>query len=146
MTRMQRISVVGPSGAGKSTLARALADGRGPEGYDVDFQRAHGGLLASSDLFRRFSQTLAAGEMAQLIRAGVLSPELMKHSMAHRPVRPPVGPLAKAALNLMKTPSLAQRLLPVLARMRLIERHWSNYPSDPSERERWERHVSRLTS
>jgi flavin-dependent dehydrogenase len=118
-------------------LADALVDGGGPVAYDVAFQRKYGGLLASSDLFRRFSQTLEPSDLAALIEAGVLAPEMMADALHQRPTRPPLGSLARAGAGLARMPSLARRIAPVLARMRLVEAHQARYPADPARRERW---------
>lgn len=120
-----------------SMLAEALFDGRGPWGYNVEWQRTWGGLLAGSDLFRRFSSTLDAPTVRLLMRRGVLSPAMMGDALDQRAVRPSVRALATAVAGLAASPGLARRLGPVLVAMRALERLYAQYPEDPEEYTAW---------
>ncbi|MEZ4238394.1 MAG: hypothetical protein R3F59_20030 [Myxococcota bacterium] len=138
-------SGIGMQLAAAALLAEALAAGRGPWAYNVAWQRAYGGLLAASDLFRRFSAGLQPEDVRALMRRGVLSAGLMGDAMAQRPVRPDPASLAKAASGLARLPRLAARLAPVLARMRAAEAWYERYPRDPAALPRWTAGLARLT-
>lgn len=125
-------------------LVDVLATGGTPWDYNVTWQRRAGGLLASSDLFRRFSQTLDPRSIATLMRRGVLTPALMEDTMAQRPARPPARALLRAGLGLFRTPRLGRSLVPVLARMRLVEHLYRSYPSNPAQLHDWARRLQRV--
>lgn len=126
-------------------LAAALAEGRGVWGYNVAWQRAYGGMLAASDLFRRLSSTLSADEIAALMARGALSPESSAQAMEQRPIRLPLGTLIRAAAGLARVPRLGARLLPTLARMRAVEALWAAYPASPEGYPAWASWAERLT-
>ena len=126
-------------------LAEALASGRGPWAYNVAWQRAHGGLLAASDLFRRFSAGLDADDVRALMRRGVLSPGLMGDAMVQRPVRPPPAAVARAAAGLAALPRLAAGLAPVLARMSAVEAWYRRYPQDPAALPTWADRLAQIS-
>jgi menaquinone-9 beta-reductase len=130
-------SGVGMQLVAAALLATALASGRGPWAYNVAWQRAYGGLLAASDLFRRFSATLDEADVRALMRRGVLSEGLMGDAMAQRPVRPDPRSVARAAAGLARMPALAVRLGPVLARMSAVEAWYRRYPEDPAALPAW---------
>lgn len=126
-------------------LARALAEGRGCWGYNVDWQRSYGGLLAGSDLFRRFSAGLDIESLRRLMARGILSEPLMRDAMEQRPSRPPLSAALRAAAGMLSSPRLASRLLPVLLKIQWVERHYRRYPSEPSELPRWAERLRRVT-
>ena len=101
-------------------LAQALADGSGPEGYARRWRRQHGGLLAGADTFRRFSCTLSSEDLLCLTSQGILSEDMARQTLTQRPPRPSPA-LAKAVWGLAKNPGLARRMVPVLARLPLLE-------------------------
>ena len=124
-------------------LAEALADGSGPWGYNVAWQRAYGGLLCGSDLFRRFSAALAVDDVRALMRRGVLSAAMMSDAMAQRPVRPSPVALVRAAAGLVAMPATAARLVPVLSRSAALEAHYARYPDDPGALAGWADRLAR---
>ena len=101
-------------------LARALASGEGPEGYDRRWRRRYGGLLAGADLFRRFSCTLDPEQLGTLMAAGAIPESMARRTLTQRSPRPERG-LLSALFGLARNPPLARRMLPVLARMPLLE-------------------------
>ncbi|MEQ1508589.1 MAG: hypothetical protein ABMB14_40530, partial [Myxococcota bacterium] len=129
--------------AAAKLLADALAAGRGPWGYNVDWPRSYGALLAGSDLFRRFSATLDADTVRRLIRRGILSAPMMADALDQRPIRPPIRAVARAAVGLAREPALARSLGPVLARMRALEPLYARYPDDEARLPAW---LDRLAS
>jgi flavin-dependent dehydrogenase len=126
-------------------LADALAEGRGCWGYNVAWQRRLGALLAGSDLFRRFSATLAPDSVRGLMRRGVLSAPLMADAMEQRPVRPPLGSIVRAGAGLLRSPRLGSALLPVLARMRALEWTYAAYPQDTQQLPGWLAQLRRVS-
>jgi len=126
-------------------LADALASGAGPDRYAVRFHRRWGGLLAGYDVFRRFSQTLTARDVAHLIRAGLLDEEGARAGLSQR--LPPLtrslvmGRLVGAA----RAPAAAVRFAGVLARMAAVQGLFAGYPGWVPGRGTWERAVARAT-
>lgn len=125
-------------------LADALAEGRGPEGYAADWQRRWGGLLASYDLFRRFSQTLSVPELQQMMEYGLMDPELARCGMAQEHPRPKLSSLPGKAVTLTRVPRLAGRLAKTLARMVAARALYARYPRDPGGLPRWSRQIARI--
>lgn len=126
-------------------LADAVVEGRGPGGYNVDWQQTCGGQLAASDQFRRFSSTLDPDTVRFLMRRGVLSAAMMEDALAQRPIRPPLRAIAVAVAGLARSPGLARRLGPVLLVMRAVEQIYDAYPEDPEEFPEWADRLERWT-
>lgn len=125
-------------------LAEALADGAGTLGYARRWQRRWGGLFAAYDLFRRFSEGLAAEDLAELMQAGVMRPEMVRDGMGQR--WPSLGPrrVASLALAAGRQPGQVARLLPVVARMGLARALYAAYPRSIRQIAAWDRAVTRL--
>lgn len=126
-------------------LADALDEGRGLAGYERDFQRRFGGLLAAYDAFRRFSQTLAREDIAALMRAGLLDGSLSAAGLAQRWPSPDLPALAHKARAVVENPRLAARLGGVLAKMGALAALYAAYPSSKGRRFfAWESAVARI--
>lgn len=125
-------------------LGDALARGAGVERYAVTFHRRWGGLLAGYDIFRRFSQTMDASNLALLMRAGLLDEEGVRAGLSQRlPALTPsllVGRLAGAA----RAPAAASRFLRTLARMGAAEALFRVCPEAPPARAAWSRIVGQV--
>ncbi len=137
--------VYGPHGSGIAQqlvaariLTSALVDGGGIAGYNVAWQRQQGGLIAGADLFRRFSQTLSTEQLRQLIRREILAPSLLLGGLQQAPPSPDPREALRAARRLARMPGMAARLVPVLARIPLIEAHYARYPDDPARLPGWQ--------
>jgi flavin-dependent dehydrogenase len=65
-------------------LADALAEVGDLQAYDARFRARFGALLASHDLFRRFSQRLATRDIARLIRLGVFDETTARAGLEQR--------------------------------------------------------------
>jgi len=144
--------VYGPHGSGigqqlmaARILAEQFASGAGPDGYNMQWQRERGGLLASVDLFRRFSQYLKPDDLQRMMAGGVFQPELFSQGLSQRDARPSPIEALKAVIGLARVPRLAAGMLPVLLKTPLIELHYSRYPSDPAKVGKWTRRLDRLT-
>lgn len=125
-------------------LAEAVADGGGPEAYNLRWQRRWGGPLASAAVFCRFSQTLETELVGALMASGALGPRLSRAVLTQRPPTHGIRDVPKAALGLMRSPGVARRLLPVLARMGAAEAHYARYPRDLGEVSAWEARLERI--
>lgn len=135
-------SGIGAGMVAARTLADALAEGRGVEGYAVDWQRARGGLFASYDLFRRFSQNLTAGELEELMRRGLMDPDMARCGMAQEHPRPHLASLPNKAIQLKRAPRLAARLGATVAKMMATRALYARYPLDPNDLPRWSRQIA----
>ncbi len=126
-------------------LADALMDGRGLQGYQRDFQRRWGGLLAAYDLFRRFSQTLRVSDISALMRSGLLDGATSAAAMAQRWPAPDLGAAREKLVAATKSPRLAGRLALVLSRMGALAALYRAYPSSPGRRfNAWQAAVARV--
>jgi len=121
------------SGVGMGLLgARALADAAHGETdpgsdavlsrYAASFLRAHGGLLAGSDAFRRFVQGARPSELDAIMKSGLLDPALARAALIQRPARPDARFALQAPKRAMSAKSAALRFLPVAARSLLLDR------------------------
>jgi hypothetical protein len=125
-------------------LADALAEGGGPEAYGVRWQRRHGGTFAAYDVFRRFSQGLQVEEVAGLLDAGVLDAGSSIAALRQELPRPSPRRLAAQALGLLRSPRIARRIAPVLARMAAAQAIYRGYPEDATQRARWSTWAARV--
>ncbi|APR87363.1 Digeranylgeranylglycerophospholipid reductase [Minicystis rosea] len=121
------------SGVGMGLLgARALADaaeGTDDPGsdevlarYTSSFHAAHGGLLAASEAFRRFSQGLRATEVDDILASGLLAPAIASAGLVQRPTRPDARFLLGAPARALRAPEAAARFLPFAVRSVLLDR------------------------
>lgn len=135
-------SGVGPGLIAAHTLAAALADGRGPTGYAVAWQRRWGGLLASYDVFRRHSQTLSAEQLARLMTTGLLDSHGVRQGLLQRLPTVPLRSVLPKALALARAPRIAAGFGAVLARMSIVRALYARYPEDPARLPAWARRVA----
>jgi flavin-dependent dehydrogenase len=125
-------------------LAEALEAGHGLAGYELAFLRAHGGLLAAYDIFRRFSQRLPVADLARLMRVGLLDAE---SSLAGTTQRWPQGiALAGKLEGLARAPTQAIALAKVGARMAEVAGLYRVYPGSGAgwPAKLWSRAVARI--
>lgn len=125
-------------------LADTLAEGGGPEAYGVQWQRRHGGTFAAYDVFRRFSQRLEIEEVGAMVEAGVLDASSSIAALQQELPRPSPRRLAAQVRGLLRSPRLARRLAPVLARMLAAQALYRSYPADLTQRARWSTWAARL--
>jgi len=135
-------SGIGPGMVAARALADALAAGRGVDGYAVEWQRAYGGLLASFDLFRRLSQTLALDQLEYLIEQGVMDAELVRGGMAQEYPRPRLAAAPNQLRALAGEPRLAARFADMAARMIAVRGLYARYPRRASGLRVWSRLVA----
>lgn len=134
------------SGIGAGMVAaRYLADavaGGGPREYAVRWQRERGGLFASYDLFRRFSQSVTASELVTMMEAGIMDAELARAGMAQVLPRPRPALLAGKIAPLLRHRSIARRMGAVLARMVAARALYRRYPRDPRRLPTWSKSIA----
>ena len=145
------------SGIGIGLIAgRLLADavaGAGDPGreqvlwdYQAAFQREFGGVLLSSDIFRRLSTGLGAAGVRSLIAAGLMTEPMARSGLDQQWPEPDPAELASLAGRLTRAPGLARRMLPRLARGQLAGHLAASYPErvDVAALTRWDRRAQRL--
>jgi menaquinone-9 beta-reductase len=125
-------------------LADTLAAGEGPEAYGVRWQRRYGGTYAAYDVFRRFSQGLAIEEVTELLEAGLLDESTTLAALRQELPRLALAQLPGRLRGLLRSPRLAAKLTPVLARMIAAQGLYRSYPDDPTQRARWRTWAARL--
>jgi flavin-dependent dehydrogenase len=137
-------SGIGAGLVAAAELAHVLADGGTPEDYGVRWMRRWGGLFASYDVFRRYSQERSVEDTEALIQAGLLDPELARAGLDQESpaLRPAV--LARTLAAAARAPRAAASLMPVIARMELMRTWYSRYPRDLRDVPRWARRAARL--
>ena len=126
------------------TLADALASGAGPEGYARTWQRRHGGLLATYDLFRRFSQTLTVADVERMMASGLMDPTMVRAGMSQSlpKMTPPAA--ASKVRGLARAPDLALRMAATLVRIPVVLGMYSSYPANLAQLPRWSKLVARV--
>ncbi len=123
-------------------LAESVARGAGPGDYAIRWQRRWGGLMASYDLFRRFSQRLGPGELEAMMASGLMDPELARAGMAQALPRPTPAMIAGKSLALAQRPRLAARLGAVALKMAAARALYSRYPTHASRLPAWSRRIA----
>lgn len=118
-------------------LADTLALGGDAWSFNRAWQRERAGALCAMVVFRAFSQTLSLEEMRTLMGSGVMGASLTRATLVQKdPV--PTLPEASAALRgLAGNPTLAKRLVPVLARMEALKALHRRYPATVAGLDRW---------
>lgn len=126
-------------------LATHIAGGEGLEGYEREYQRTWGGLSASYDVFRKFSQHLALEDLAGLMEAGIMTPETSRTAIEQRlPEVPAPSQIKDYARGLAQQPALAAQLLKVAGAMLAVRQLYRVYPDAGPLRTMWSRSVARL--
>lgn len=109
--RLLADAVAGPAGAHDPGREQVLWD------YQAAFQREFGGVLLSSDIFRRLSTAgLGAAGVRSLIAAGLMTEPMARSGLDQQWPEPDPAELASLAGRLTRAPGLARRMLPRLAR------------------------------
>jgi menaquinone-9 beta-reductase len=139
-------SGIGAGLVAAAVLAESLADGSGVAGYNLRWQREHGGLLAAYDLFRRHSQGLAEGEMEQMMAAGLLDPASVSAAMEQRLPSLNLSGLLSKARGVLLAPRAVAGILPVFMKMAAVLSLYARYPEGVDAQRRWAKSVSRVFS
>lgn len=124
-------------------LGEALARGRGVEGYQREWMRRWGGLMAAYDLFRRFSQAMRPGDLEALIETGLMDADSARFGLTQAlPALPPEVLLRKFAAA-VSVPRLAARAVMVGAKMAAANALYARYPEERGLKT-WSRLVATL--
>lgn len=121
------------SGVGMGLLAaRTLADAASGaadlgsaavlDAYSKRYRVAYGGLLAASDLFRRYVQGLGPSDIDNMVGSGLLDVSLASAALEQRPARPDLRFVVSAPARALRAPRVALRFLPVAARTVAVDR------------------------
>lgn len=102
--------------------------------YQVNAQRELGSVLASYDLFRRFSQRLRAEDIESLLSAGLINKVGYSAGLEQRIPRFKFGDYIQLLLAATRKPALSLRMLPELAKMPLVRFAYRRYPANPTPR------------
>ncbi|AWV90255.1 NAD(P)/FAD-dependent oxidoreductase [Bradymonas sediminis] len=135
-------SGIGAGMVAARVLADALADGRGLEGYEADWQRLHGGLFAGYAAFRNYNQTLTIEDLARLMRSGLLDADTLADGLLQRMPAPSASMVLAKIRAMMRAPDLAAQLLPVMGQMAAAAVLYAGFPTTPKRRQGWSRLVS----
>lgn len=138
--RLLADAAAGPAGAGDPGGEQVLWD------YQAAFQREFGGVLLSSDVFRRLSTGLGATGVQALIAAGLMTEPMARSGLDQQWPEPEPAELASLAGRLARAPGLARRMLPRLASGQLAGHLAASYPEqvDVATLTRWDRRAQRL--
>jgi flavin-dependent dehydrogenase len=127
-------------------LAESLAAGSGVAGYERQFLREHGGLLAAYDIFRRFSQRLPVADLARLMRDGLLDAQSSLAGTAQRWPKLDVAAVTGKLPGIARAPKPAVELARVGARMAEVAALYRAYPGSDAgwPAKAWSRLVARI--
>ena len=115
-------------------LAEALAEGRGPRGYAVNWQRWYGGFLSGQVVFRRLTQGLSAQDVAALMESGLLDQASALESLRQRRPRLSWRQLPGKLLGLWRQRRrLRRRLSWTVAQIVALEQLYDRFPRDPQD-------------
>ncbi len=116
-------------------LADAVAGAPDPGDADVlwryccTFQRTMGALLASYNLFRKFSQKLTAEEIAKMFRYGLMNETMMIAGIRQVFPTPSLDTGFSLLTGFMRDPVFAAAVTGTLARMPAVYLHYRNFPA-----------------
>lgn len=126
-------------------LAEALAQGRGVEGYAASWHRKYGALHSAYDLMRRFSQTITAEGLGDMMRHFLLDRESLEAGLDQRFPPLSVGKVHLFLNRIRHVPHVAKPLLRVLLRIPRLRMHHALYlPNRPAYQRLWWSRLNRL--
>jgi len=138
-------SGIAPGMVAARLLAETLAAGGAPDTYAVRWMRTHGGLFASYDLFRRFSQRLSPVELRTLMRVGLLDEASAAAGLAQVLPTPNAALLARLPQALWASGgALATSLAATVSKMALAVPLYRAYPQSAPLRRAWTRAAESL--
>jgi flavin-dependent dehydrogenase len=127
-------------------LAEAIAGGQDGYAYAVAFHRQWGGLLATYELFRRFSQSLTVAELDAMMRAGLMDEAAVRGGLQQR-VPALTAPLVLGKLAaLARAPGLRMRLVRALAAGAGAHALYRRCPAREERFPVWQRRLSSLSA
>lgn len=118
-------------------LAECLSEGRSAWEFNRRWQRERAGSLAAMVAFRAFSQSLSGEELKGMMASGVMGESMSRATLVQQDPIPTATEAIVALQGLARMPSLARRMVPVLARMQALKAHHKRYPKDPAGLAKW---------
>ncbi|MBK7584191.1 MAG: hypothetical protein IPI67_28820 [Myxococcales bacterium] len=125
-------------------LADTLGDGLGPHTYALRWHRKYGGLFATFEAFRRFSQQLSAEDLGRMMSAGLLDVRSARAGLEQRVPRPSPAVVANALRGAVSERRIARRLVPALTRGAAASLLYGRYPEEPSGVPDWSAKLDRI--
>lgn len=113
--------------------------------YQHRYQRRYGFLLATHDLFRRFTQRLTPDDLRVLIGEGLMSPQSVEAALAQRFPGFEPSMLAKGR-TLFRHPRIARGLATLAARAGRLAAIYAAHPDEPSKQAAWAARITRAMS
>lgn len=109
--------------------------------YTLNFQKSLGGMLASYNLFRKFSQQLSADEIGKMFRYNLMTSQLAIAGIRQELPSPSWENAMSIAAVTMQDPLFAAKLMRALAAMPLVYLHYKTFPAkrDLAKVLRWAR-------
>ncbi|MBT6179518.1 MAG: FAD-dependent oxidoreductase [Deltaproteobacteria bacterium] len=101
--------------------------------YPKRFHREYGGLLCTSDVLRRFSQSLTLEDTQSLFDHGILTVGMARSGLGQFTPELDLSETLDQVRGLMKTLPLAARMVRVLGRLPAISALNSRYPGRPAQ-------------
>jgi flavin-dependent dehydrogenase len=120
-------------------LAQSLSEGQSAWQFNRRWQRERAGSLCAMVAFRALSQSLSEEELRAMMSSGVMGESLSRATLVQQDPVPSASEAISAVQGLARMPSLAKRMVPVLARMQALKAHHKRYPKEPAGLPRWER-------
>lgn len=109
--------------------------------YQNLYQRRYGFLLATHDLFRRFTQSLGSDDVRALIGDGIISPKSVEAALAQRFPRPDLAMLGSGR-TLLKRPRIARGLASLALRASRLAALYAAHPDDPARQPAWAERIT----
>lgn len=125
-------------------LAESLEAGGGVWDYAVRWQRRWGGLFAGSERFARHSRGMGTDELARLIHAGVMGPEMIADGLDQRAPKVHLRALPRTLIGALRERRTVGRLAPVLLQMARLERAYRAFPEREEDVAGWAARHARL--
>lgn len=109
--------------------------------YTLNFQKDLGGMLASYNLFRKFTQQLTADEIGKMFRYNLMTSQLAIAGIKQELPSPSWENAMSIAAVTVQDPGFAAKLMRALAAMPLVYLHYKTFPAkrDLAKVARWAR-------
>lgn len=137
-------SGVGPGMVAAQLLAKSLAAGEGLAGYERAWQRRHGGIFSAHALFRYFTETLDAADLARMMDSGLIDAELIAGGLELRLPKPSPRMVREKIPAVLRAPRLAAKMLPFLGGMGGATALYAGFPRLEPARLAWSKLIQRL--
>ncbi len=137
-------SGIGAGMVAANTLAEALADGRGAHRWAAEWMRGEGGLFASYDVFRRFSQQMSVRDLERLMETGLMDETTARAGKEQVPPEFPLPVIPAKIRGLVQLGAYGARMAAVIGKMQVVRALYRTYPEDPRKLPAWSRLAGRV--